>query len=415
MIRKAAVLTLIAAFVSATTPGFACTGISLKAQDGAAIRGRTLEFGFPMQSKVVVIPAGKEFSGTLPEGGKGLTYTSRYAVVGANALGLPVILDGINDQGLSVGLFYFPGVASYTPLTADNAGRAIAPHEFGLWALANFATVDEVKEAVKSIVVVPTPAPGLGSAQGIVPPAHFFLQDKSGKSLVIEPVGGTLKVHDAPLGVMTNAPTYDWHVTNLANYINLSVNDIESIELGDQKVSAFGAGAGLLGLPGDFTPPSRFVRAAIYSQSAAPNKTADDAVLSAFHILNQFDIPKGSVVNAATGGKMDEITEWTSVADLKNVRWYFRTFDDQSIHVVDLKRAVAAAKGEIATIEMEGKQAADRRRLVRHHHPQGCLEIQRSRLRTPSSSQTCGVGAQARPRSNRSGLSAFSVARQKEP
>ena len=75
-------------------------------------------------------------------------------------------------------------------------------------------------------------------------------------------------------------------------------------------------------------------------------------MLSAFHILNQFDIPKGSVVNSAAGEKMDEITEWTSVADLKNLRWYFRTFEDQSIHMVDLKRAVAA-KGEIATIEME--------------------------------------------------------------
>ena len=87
MIRKAAVLTLIAAFASAATPGFACTGISLKAQDGSAIRGRTLEFGFPMQSNVLVIPAGKEMSGTLPDGGKGLVYTSRYAIVGANALG----------------------------------------------------------------------------------------------------------------------------------------------------------------------------------------------------------------------------------------------------------------------------------------------------------------------------------------
>ena len=137
MIRKTAIAALIAAFASATTPGLACTGISLKANDGAAIRGRTLEFGFPMQSNVIVIPAGKEMSGTLPDGGKGLTYTSRYAVVGANALKLPVILDGINDQGLSVGLFYFPNYAKYTDVTPENAKRAIAPHEFGLWVLAN--------------------------------------------------------------------------------------------------------------------------------------------------------------------------------------------------------------------------------------------------------------------------------------
>src|SRR6185295_4516441 len=133
---------------------------------------------------------------TLPDGGKGLSYTSRYAVVGANALNLPVILDGLNDQGLSVGLFYFPGYASYTPVTAENSKRAIAPHEFGLWVLANFATVDEVKQGLKDIVVVPTPAPGLGSAEGIVPPAHFFIQDRSGKSIAVEPVEGTLKVHD---------------------------------------------------------------------------------------------------------------------------------------------------------------------------------------------------------------------------
>jgi choloylglycine hydrolase len=353
MIRKASVAVLSAALIFATTPSFACTGISLKSGDGAAIRGRTLEFGFPMQSKVLVIPAGKEFSGTLPGGGKGLTYTSRYAFVGANALGLPAILDGLNDQGLSVGLFYFPGYAKYTDVTDENKSRAIAPQEFGVWALANFATVDEVREAVKNIVLVPTPAPGLGSPQGAVAGAHFFLQDKSGKSLVVEPVNGTLKVHDAPLGVMTNAPTYDWHMTNLSNYINLSVKDIDTAKVGPMTLSAFGSGAGMLGLPGDFTPPSRFVRAVAFSQAATPNKTAEDTVFAAFHILNQFDVPKGSVMNAAVGEPTPEITEWTSVADLKNLRWYFRTHEDQSIRMVDLKEALAAAKGEMSTIEME--------------------------------------------------------------
>jgi choloylglycine hydrolase len=299
LVRKISVAALIAAFAFASTPGFACTGISLKAGDGAPIRRRTLEFGFPMQSKVLVVPAGKEFNGTLPDGGKGLAYTSRYAFIGANALNMPVILDGLNDQGLSVGLFYFPGYASYTPVTDENKSRALAPYEFGAWVLASFATVDEVREAVKQIVLVP--APGLGSPQGMVPGTHFFVQDRSGKSLVVEPVDGTLKVHDAPLDVMTNAPTYDWHMTNLANYIKLSPKDVTQEKLGDTTVSAFGSGTGMLGLPGDFTPPSRFVRAAMFSQAATPNKTAEDTVFAAFHLLNQFDIPKGSVINAAVG------------------------------------------------------------------------------------------------------------------
>jgi choloylglycine hydrolase len=209
-----------------------------------------------------------------------------------------------------------------------------------------------IRKGVKSIVVVPTPAPGLGSPQGRVAGAHFFVQDRSGKPIAIEPVDGTLKVHDAPLGIMTNAPTYDWHMTNLQNYVNLSVKDVENAKLGPVTLPAFGSG--LHGMPGDFTPPSRFVRAAIYSQSAAPNATAEDAVFSAFHILNQFDIPKGSVQNSVIGGTVDEITEWTSVADLKNLRWYFRTFTDQSIHMVALKQAVEAAKGEMRILKMEG-------------------------------------------------------------
>jgi choloylglycine hydrolase len=356
MFRRIGIATLIGALILPTACALACTGISLKAADGAAIRGRTLEFGFPMRSSVLVVPAGREMSGTLPDGGKGLSYTSRYAFVGANALDLPVILDGLNDQGLSVGLFYFPGYASYTPATPENTKRAIAPHEFGVWVLANFATVDEVRQGVKDIVVVPTPAPGLGSPAGAVAGAHFFIQDRSGKSIVVEPVDGTLKVHDAPLGVMTNAPTYDWHMTNLNNYLSLTVKDIDTAKLGPVTLSAFGSGSGLHGLPGDFTPPSRFIRAAIYSQAAAPNATGGDAVLAAFHILNQFDIPQGSVQNSAMGKPVDEVTEWTSVADLKNLRWYYRTREDQTIRMVDLKQAVDAAKGEARVIKMDGTE-----------------------------------------------------------
>ena len=99
MIRKIGVAALSAALVFGTAPAYACTGISLKATDGAAIRGRTLEFGYPLRSNVLVIPAGQKMNGTLPDGGKGLSYTTRYAIVGANAFDLQVIVDGINDQG----------------------------------------------------------------------------------------------------------------------------------------------------------------------------------------------------------------------------------------------------------------------------------------------------------------------------
>jgi choloylglycine hydrolase len=349
MFRRIGIAALIAAFVSATTPSFACTGISLTAKDGTAIRGRTMEFGFPLASNVIVIPAGTAMTGTLPEGGKGMSYTTKYAMAGANAVGQPVIMDGINDQGLSFGLFYFPGFAVYPAATKENAARSLAPFEFGAWVLGNFASVDELKAGLKDAVIVDTPAPGFGSS-----PSHYFVRDKSGKSIVIEPLDGQLKVFDAPLGVLTNAPAYDWHLTNLRNYINLSVTQVPPLDLGGLTLSQLGQGAGMHGLPGDFTPPSRFVRAVAFTQADVPSATGEDAVLAAFHILNQFDIPKGTVRDTTTHGL--EETQWTTVSDMKNLRWYFKTYGDNTIRVVDLKKAVAAAGDKIRTIKMESTQ-----------------------------------------------------------
>ncbi len=288
-------------------------------------------------------------------------------MVGANAVGQTVIMDGMNDQGLSFGLFYFPGFAEYPAVTSENASHAMAPFEFGAWVLGNFASVDELKADLAQGVVVDTPAPGFGSS-----PSHYFVRDRAGKSIVIEPLGGVLKVFDAPLGVVTNAPAYDWHLTNLRNYLNLSVTGVPPLDLDGLKLTQLGQGAGMHGLPGDFTPPSRFVRAVAFSQAELPSATAEDAVLSAFHILNQFDIPRGSVRDKTDGGV--ELTQWTAVSDTRNLRWYFKTYDDQTIRVVDVKKAADAAKGQIRTIKMglpaqpiaddttifmSGKQASD--------------------------------------------------------
>ena len=110
MIRQAATYALIAAFTFATTPSFACTGISLNAKDGAMIRGRTMEFGFPLSSNVIVVPAGTAMNGTLPDGKKGLAYTTRYAMAGANAVGQTVILDGLERPGLELRPVLLPGL-----------------------------------------------------------------------------------------------------------------------------------------------------------------------------------------------------------------------------------------------------------------------------------------------------------------
>ncbi|MGB6758405.1 MAG: linear amide C-N hydrolase, partial [Xanthobacteraceae bacterium] len=118
-------------------------------------------------------------------------------------------------------------------------------------------------------------------------------------------------------------------------------------------------GLGSARLAGDFTPPSRFVRAVAFSQSAVQSDTAAQAVLQAFHILNNFDIPYGAVRDVEGGQMHAEYTTWTSDSDLKNLRWYFRTYGDQSIHSVDLPKALAAAQGKIKVIKMESQQPID--------------------------------------------------------
>jgi choloylglycine hydrolase len=190
---------------------------------------------------------------------------------------------------------------------------------------------------------------------GFVPPVHYIVTDAGGKSVVLEYVAGELKIHANPFGVMANSPTFDWHMTNLSNYVTMSDKNVEKIDLAGKEVKGLGQGSGMLGLPGDFTPPSRFVRAVAFSKTALPVANAKEGVLQAFHILNQFDIPKGSARGIDQGKEVSDYTLWTSAADLKNLRYYFRTFDNSRIRMVDMKAVDLDAK-EIRTILMKSEE-----------------------------------------------------------
>jgi choloylglycine hydrolase len=338
----------------AAQSSLACTGIRLTAQDGSVVRGRTLEFGTDLDSDVLMIPRGFARVGTTPDGKPGLSWKSKYASLGANGVGLPYLFDGLNEKGLAVGTFYFPTTAGYMPYTAADAGKTIAPWEVGSYLLENFATVDEVRQNIGKIVVPTVVFP----AWGFSPPAHFVVYDAAGNSIVIEYIAGKLNVDDNPLGVMTNTPSFDWHMTNLRNYVNFSVNNLPPVKLGSVTLEPTGQGTGMLGLPGDFTPPSRFVRAVAFSQSVLPSKTGDAAVLEVFHILNNFDIPKGSTRDGqkdAKGNIEADYTLWTSVTDLRTMRFYFRTYQNSQIRMVDLTKMNLGGK-TIVTVPMKSEE-----------------------------------------------------------
>jgi choloylglycine hydrolase len=339
--------------LGAGSSALACTGIRLQAKDGSVIVARTLEFGTDIQSEIIAVPAGTVETGQLPNDAKGITYTTKYGFAGANGFGFTnMVVDGMNDHGLYVGEFFFPGYAGYTDVTPANASRGMAGYQYSAWLLGNFSTVAEVKAAYDRVILAPTVVPQMGMA----PPVHFRVVDATGAAVVIEPVNGVLKMYDDPLGVLTNSPTFDWHMTNLSNYAGLKPMMAAPVNLGGMTLNSFGQGSGFYGLPGDFTPPSRFVRAVAFQATAVPSSTGIDAVQQAFHLLNNFDIPVGAVRDKVNGKTVDEWTLWTSVLDLKNRQFYYRTYADQTLRNVDVRKLLATSDGKVSVLPMETNQ-----------------------------------------------------------
>ena len=144
---------------------------------------------------------------------------------------------------------------------------------------------------------------------------------------------------DNKLGVLTNSPGFEWQMTNLNNYVNLYSGTAGAHAFGDVQLASFGAGSGFLGIPGDVTPPSRFVRAAFFQTTAPVQSTAAAAVRQAFQILNNFDIPVGIEFPAGeVHADIPSATQWTTATDMTNRVIYYRTMYDSSIRSIALDR-----------------------------------------------------------------------------
>ncbi len=306
------------------------------------VHGRTVEFGYFIDTDVVVVPRQYEFTGTTPDG-EGLKFKTKYASVGMIAFDVLGLMDGLNEKGLGFGTFYFPSFAGYAAITSENREKALSPSQFGNWVLGQFASVDEVKAAIErgEVVIAPTPAKGFGSD---APPFHYIVYHKDGTSIVIEPIDGKLVVYDNPLGTLTNSPNFDWHMTNLQNYVSLEPRNVPPVKVAGKTFKQLGLGSGMQGLPGDFTPHSRFVRAAVFSATAVPSKDATEGVQQVFHILNNFDIPVGVSREVHDGEVYTDYTMITSAKDPQNLRYYYKTYDDQTLRMVDLKKFDLDAK-----------------------------------------------------------------------
>lgn len=307
----------------------ACTGISLTAADGGYVQARTIEWSHgPLQSLCVVIPRHHALRSFTPAGDNGMEFRARYGTVGLAVVRPEFIAEGINEKGLSAGLFFFPRYGGYTPYDPSEADRTIADLQLVAWILTQFATIDEVKAAIGSVRIT-----GLEPSSVV----HWRIGEPSGRQVVLEITGGEAHFFENPVGVLTNAPGFEWHLTNLANYVNLRPGDATAQQLSDLELRPLGGNSGFLGLPGDATPPSRFVRAAFYRATAPQRATAFDTVMQCFHLLNAFDIPIGIEHPAGEAPDIPSATQWTSAIDLTNRMIYYKTAYDNTIRCIDLR------------------------------------------------------------------------------
>ena len=334
--------TILSLFLMASAITYPCTGISLRTQNGDLVQGRTIEFGESnINGKIVISPRGREFKALTTEGKiNRLKWKAKYGFVGASVVVDQFIGEGINEKGLNAGLFYFPHYGSLAEHEKSKANISIADMELVTWILSNFETVDEVKEEIKKIKVVNI---GYDDKGKPLPTAHWRIGDVKGNNIVLEIVNnGEIKIYNNKVGVLTNSPDYEWHIKNLNNYINLYSGNANSFNVNGEELFSFGAGTGALGLPGDITPPSRFIRAFFYVNTIGEVENTKLAVNKAFHILNNFDIPieiefpkeyKGNIPKDVISA-----TQWTAVSDLSNREFYYKTMDNSQIRKIDLKK-----------------------------------------------------------------------------
>jgi choloylglycine hydrolase len=235
----------------------------------------------------------------------------------------------MNEKGLSIGALWLPGFTEYSPTVTDKT-QALDVKDFTNWVLGNFATITEVKAGLANVQIWG------GSLTNSHIPIHFSIHDTSGASAVLEFLEGNTQGlwQPNPVGVLTNAPPFAWQLTNIGNYVGLSSVDAEPITIGGTSYNPPGHGSGMRGVPGDSTPPSRFVRIVFQKQFATQPTDNADAVSLALHLLNTVDIPLGT--SAAKQEQKpskgnDDYTQWVVVKALTARTFSYRTADNPTL------------------------------------------------------------------------------------
>jgi len=332
-----------------------CTALTYFDSSARPYVGRTLEFPVLLPSQLGFVPAGTAFTSQVP-GKEPLKWTAKHGFVGAGTPGdvskpgVPIapsallVYDGMNDAGLVVNANAYPDTGE----TKDSGGpgAVLEAADFGTWLLGNFATVAQARAA---LATQPVNATRLGILGDLPFPLHLMVTDETGQTVTIEGKGGTFHVFDNPVHVMTNGPSFDWHLTNLKNWTHLDNTDHASATFGSLTVSQPDSGIATAALPASNTSVGRFVRSVYYGTFVEKVADPDAAVATLSAIVNNFDRPRGATIDPpASGGEGINIpgvtgfsTEYTTnsfLADTARTRYYVRDYTALNWSVVDLTR-----------------------------------------------------------------------------
>lgn len=334
-----------------------CTALVYSDSAGRKYLGRTLELTVELPYELAYFPAGFSVSSEV-SGHPAFAYRLEHAFV---AITMPwrlptpeaplgtadlKVIEGLNDKGVTFSVLSYPSAAGRGQ-AVEMTRAVLAASDLGSWVLGRFACVAEVKAALGTQPVV---LEALSILQGAVSPFHYVVNDASGASLVIEFHKGEMQLYDNPVGVMTNGPRFDWHLTNLDNYTFLSNVDRSAATFGGYEARQPDSGIATAGLPSSSTSVGRFVRAVYYAQFAEKADTPDAAVCALAHMMNNFDRPRGISIDSSGGGHMEvaglqedgahpyatEFTCWTSLSDLGRRLFFVRDYAGMSYTRLDL-------------------------------------------------------------------------------
>lgn len=301
-----------------------CTAICFR--PGDTYFGRNLDAEFSFCEQVAITPRNFRFSFA-----DGRTFQNRYALIGMAAVidGTPMYYEATNEKGLSMAGLNFPGNAVYLePIEgADN----ITPSEILAYCLGQAQTVKEVRDLLDNLRLTNIPF----NADLPLAPLHFMVSDRT-ESIVIEPTAEGIKIYDNPYDVITNNPPFPYHVYNMQNYLNLTPDFGENRFSSQYDLKPYGVGMGAMGLPGDASSASRFVRAAFHLTNSTSGETEEENVTQFFHILDSVSMLKGSTLTK--DGKND-LTLYSSCCNVDKGIYYYKRYDNNRLTAVNMHHA----------------------------------------------------------------------------